>query len=65
MKPCEAREADCRCNRTARHKIHRCDCGGAWVYDKDGHMLPRLFPGGDANLFDAIERLFGPTGFLR
>lgn len=62
MTTCEAREAECKCVRETRHKIHRCDCGGAWTYNEAGEMVPRAFPGGETNLWRAMDRLLDPWG---
>jgi hypothetical protein len=57
---CDKREAECFCIRTTRHKIHRCECGGSWVYGDDGQMQPRTLPGGYTDVWRAIDRyLFG------
>ena len=65
MSKCEAREAECVCNRETRHKIHRCDCGGSWVYDENGTMVPRSFPGGETDMWAAFDNLLGFGGMFR
>ena len=63
-KVCDRREADCACARSGRHTIHRCDCGGAWVYNSEGNMVPRTFPDGETNLWRALDRMFDPFAGL-
>jgi hypothetical protein len=59
---CGKRESECVCERTARHKIHRCACGGSWVYNEAAAMVPRTYPGGHKNALSALYRMLDPFG---
>lgn len=63
-KACDAKESECVCNRVGRHKIHRCECGGSWVYNADSLMQPRSWPGGETDMWRAFDRMLDPFAGL-